>query len=93
MDRAGEFSPPEDYWRWYKELNPITVAEFEQELKLLEFDFYRVALRTEDLIEYHHPKLQEYGMQDLATVELYLSAYNRKLPRPRGFEAEDRSPS
>ncbi|MEM9302786.1 MAG: class I SAM-dependent methyltransferase [Pseudomonadota bacterium] len=88
MDRAGEFSPPEDYWRWYNELVPITVGEFEQELKLLEFDFYRVALRTEDLIEYHHPKLQDYGMQDLATVELYLSAFNRKSPRPDGFRYE-----
>ncbi len=78
MDRAGEFSTREQYWQWYKELNPMTVAGFEQELKALGFEFYRVALRTEDLIEYHHPALQNYSMQDLATVELYLSAYNRK---------------
>ncbi|MEM9530468.1 MAG: class I SAM-dependent methyltransferase [Pseudomonadota bacterium] len=78
MDRAGEFSTPQQYWQWYTELNPMTVAGFEQELKDLGFDFYRAALRTEDLIEYHHPKLQNYPMQDLATVELYLSAYNRK---------------
>ncbi|MDJ0655967.1 MAG: class I SAM-dependent methyltransferase [Xanthomonadales bacterium] len=78
MDRSGEFSTPEQYWQWYNELNPITVAGFEQELKDLDFELYRVALRTEDLIEYSHPKLQAYGMQDLATVELYLSAWNRK---------------
>ncbi len=83
MDRAGEFSTPEQYWQWFNELNPITVAGFEQELKNLGFELYRVALRTEDLIEYHHPKLQDYSMQDLATVELYLSAYNRK---PAGGE-------
>jgi len=88
MDRAGEFSPPEQYWQWYKELNPITVAEFERELKTLEFDFYRAALRTENLIEYHHPALQNYGMQDLATVELYISAYNRKLQRPADLVIE-----
>ncbi|MFK7956608.1 MAG: class I SAM-dependent methyltransferase [Lysobacterales bacterium] len=78
MDRAGEFSTPAQYWQWYNELNPMTVAGFEGELKDLGFEFYRAALRTEDMIEYHHPKLQNYGMQDLATVELYLSAYNRK---------------
>ncbi len=91
MDRAGEFSPPEDYWRWFNELNPITVRQFERELKMLEFDFYRVALRTEDLIEYHDDTLQTYGMQDLATVELYLSAFNRKLPPPDNFERADPS--
>ncbi len=78
MDRAGEFSTPAQYWQWYNELNPMTVGGFEKELKELGFEFYRAALRTEDLIEYHHPKLQNYSMQDLATVELYLSAYNRK---------------
>ena len=40
-------------------------------------DFWRVALRTEDLIEYT-PKLQAYRMQDLATAEIYLSCINRK---------------
>lgn len=78
MDRAGEFSPPAEYWQWFNELNPITVSGFEAELKALGFEFYRAALRTEDRIEYHHPALQQYPMQDLATVELYLSAWNRK---------------
>ncbi len=78
MDRAGEFSSPLEYWQWFNELNPITVSGFEQQLRALGFEFYRAALRTEDLIEYHHPALQQYPMQDLATVELYLSAWNRK---------------
>ena len=78
MDRSGEFASQAQYWQWYNELNPITVAGFEKELKELGFEFYRAALRTEDLIEFHHPALQNYGMQDLATVELYLSAWNRK---------------
>ncbi|NND45439.1 MAG: class I SAM-dependent methyltransferase [Xanthomonadales bacterium] len=78
MDRAGEFATSEQYWQWFNELNPMTVSGFEQELRALGFEFYRVALRTEDLIEYHHPALQQYAMQDLATVELYLSAWNRK---------------
>ena len=78
MDRSGEFSSPEQYWRWYNELNPMTVAGFEKELRSLGFEFYRAALRTEDRIEYHHPSLQQYSLQDLATVELYLSAWNRK---------------
>ena len=88
IDRSGDTATPEDYWRWYNELNPITVAEFETQLRALEFEFYRVALRTEDRIEYSHPRLQKYSMQDLATVELYLSAYNRKQPRPEGFKVE-----
>lgn len=78
MDRAGEFASQQQYWQWFEELNPITVAGFEQELRDLGFEFYRAALRTEDRIEYHHPALQAYPMQDLATVELYLSAWNRK---------------
>lgn len=77
MDRAGEFSPPAQYWQWYTELNPITVPQFERELRALGFEPWRVALRTQDLIEYT-PELQPYPMQDLATLELYLSCRNRK---------------
>jgi SAM-dependent methyltransferase len=77
MDRAGEFSPPEQYWQWFTELNPITVAGFEKEIRALGFEPWRVALRTEDLVEYT-PELQRYPMQDLATNELYLSCVNRK---------------
>lgn len=77
IDRAGEFSTPAQYWQWFEELNPITVAGFERELRALDFEPWRVAIRTEDRIEYS-PELQAYSMQDLATLELYVSAYNRK---------------
>jgi SAM-dependent methyltransferase len=81
IDRAGEFASSAQYWQWFNELNKITVPQFENELRALEFDFWRVALRTEDLIEYT-PKLQGYRMQDLATAEVYLSCINRKKRRP-----------
>jgi len=77
MDRAGHVATPEEYWRWYMELNPIRVADFERELRALDFEPWRVALRSSDLVEYT-PELQRYTMQDLATAELYLSAWNRK---------------
>lgn len=77
IDRAGEFASAEQYWQWFNELNPITVSQFETELRALDFEPWRVALRTEDLIEYS-PKLQPYSMQDLATLELYVSCFNRK---------------
>ena len=67
----------EQYWQWYKELNPIRVADFERELRALGFEPWRVALRSSDLIEYTD-ELQDYSMLDLATAELYLSAWNRK---------------
>ena len=53
------------------------MPQFERELRALGFEPWRVALRTEDLIEYT-PALQPYPMQDLATLELYLSCRNRK---------------
>ena len=77
MDRAGHVASAEEYWQWYTELNPIRVGEFEQELRDLGFEPWRVALRTSDIIEYT-PELQGQAMQDLATEELYLSAWNRK---------------
>lgn len=77
MDRAGEFSSPEQYWQWFRELNPITVGGFEKELRALDFEPWRVAIRTQDVIEYT-PELQRYPMQDLATNELYLSCVSRK---------------
>jgi SAM-dependent methyltransferase len=79
MDRSGyEHVSQQDFWRYFTELNPITVAGLERELRQLDFEFYRAALRTEERIEYTHPNLQQYPVQDLATVEFYLSAYNRK---------------
>jgi SAM-dependent methyltransferase len=77
MDRAGHVATPAEYWQWFTELNPIRVAAFERELRDLGFEPWRVALRSSDLVEYT-PELQAYPMQDLATVELYLSAWNRK---------------
>ena len=81
MDRAGHVASNAEYWQWFTELNPITVAGFERELRALEFEPWRVAIRTEDLIEYT-PELLDYPMQDLATAELYLSCWNRKRRRP-----------
>jgi hypothetical protein len=80
IDRAGEFATSAQYWQWFNELNKITVPQFESELRELDFDFWRVALRTEELIEYT-PKLQAYRMQDLATAEVYISCINRKKRR------------
>ena len=77
MDRAGHVATPAEYWQWFTELNPIRVAAFERELRDFGFEPWRVALRSSDLVEYT-PELQAYSMQDLATVELYLSAWNRK---------------
>lgn len=77
MDRAGHVATPEEYWQWFTELNPIRVREFELELREFGFEPWRVALRTSDIIEYT-PELQQYEMQDLASVELYLSVWNRK---------------
>ncbi len=77
MDRSGHDATPAEYWQWFTELNPITVAGFEQELRALGFEPWRVALRTVDRIEYT-PEIQHYPMQDLATAELYVSAWLRK---------------
>jgi len=77
MDRAGHVATPEEYWQWFTELNPITVAGFEEELRELGFEPWRVAIRSSDLVEYT-PELQTHSMIDLATAELYLSAWNRK---------------
>jgi hypothetical protein len=53
------------------------VPQFEQELRALDFQPWRVALRTADVIEYT-PEIERYSMQDLATNELYVSCVNRK---------------
>ena len=80
IDRAGEFSTPAQYWQWYTELNPIAVPEFERELRALDFEPWRVALRPHDMVEYS-PELQKYRIDQLALAELYLSCINRK-PAP-----------
>ena len=71
MDRAGEESSPAQYWQWYKELNPITVDGFEQELRKLGFEPRRFALRTDPVVDYS-PELQNYSMTTLGLAELYV---------------------
>jgi SAM-dependent methyltransferase len=80
IDRAGEFASNEQYWQWFTELNPITVTEFEKELRALEFEPWCVALRTAPLIEYT-PELQSYSIETLANTELYMSCVSRKKRR------------
>ncbi|NKI34349.1 class I SAM-dependent methyltransferase [Wenzhouxiangella sp. XN79A] len=70
MDRAGETSPPEQYWQWYTELNPIKLPDFEQELRGMGFEPWRFALRTDPVVEYT-PELQGYDMVALGISELY----------------------
>jgi SAM-dependent methyltransferase len=80
IDRSGEFSSNEQFFQWFTELNPITVARFEQEMRALEFRPWRVALRTDELVEYT-PEIEHYPLQDLANTELYSSWINKKRPR------------
>jgi ubiquinone/menaquinone biosynthesis C-methylase UbiE len=80
IDRSGEFSSNEQFFQWFTELNPITVARFEQEMRALEFRPWRVALRTDELVEYT-PEIEHYPLQDLANTELYSSWINKKRSR------------
>ena len=77
IDRSGDEATPAQYWQWFTELNPITVAGFESELRALNFEPWRVAVRTHDRVDYT-PELQPYSFVDLAVGELYVSAFNRK---------------
>jgi hypothetical protein len=77
MDRGGLQYTPDDFWRYYKELNKITVSEIEQKLKTLGFEFKKVAVRAEDLVVYDE-SLQKYSIQDLTTREIYMALVNRK---------------
>lgn len=77
VDRIGYQATPEQYWQWFTELNPITVSSFELELRALDFEPWRVALRTHERVDYT-PELQQYSFVDLAVGELYVSAFNRK---------------
>ena len=70
MDRAGEKSPPEQYWQWYTELNPIKLPDFEIEMRELGFEPWRFALRTDPVVEYT-PELQRHDMVTLGISELY----------------------
>ena len=80
IDRSGEFSSNEQFYQWFTELNPITVGRFEQEMRALDFRPWRIALRTDGLVEYT-PEIEHYPIQDLANTELYSSWINRKKAR------------
>jgi len=77
MDRGGITYSPTDFLRYYSELNKITVSSIERELRMLNFEFKKVAVREEDLVTYT-PELQKYPIQDLTTRELYMTVINRK---------------
>jgi hypothetical protein len=53
------------------------VSDFEAELRAMNFEPCRVALRNNNMVEYT-VELQNYSFTDLATSELYLSVINRK---------------
>lgn len=77
MDRGGLRYTREDFWRYYSELNRITVSGIERELRELGFAFKKVAVRAEDLVTYTD-ELQKYSIQDLTTREIYMTLANRK---------------
>lgn len=77
IDRAGEESPPSQYWQWYTELNPMTVDGFERELRELDFEPVRFALRTDPVVDYS-PELQQHSMTTLGLAELYVLCESRK---------------
>lgn len=70
IDRAGFDVPSSEYWRFYKELNPIRVADFEAELKAYGYRIVRAALRVTDMVEYNDA-LQAYSILDLATEDAF----------------------
>src|SRR5712692_104841 len=75
MDRGGLVYSPADFWRYHSELNRITVSRLERELRMLDFEFKKVAVRAEDLVTYT-PELQRYPIQDLTTSEIYMTVVN-----------------
>ncbi len=70
MDRSGQTFPPEDYWQWYTELNPITADSLEKELRALGYEPWRVALRSSNVIEYTD-EMQKLSINNLAVREMY----------------------
>ena len=79
MDRGGLAYSPADFWRYYSELNKITIPQLERELRMLNFEFKKVAVRAADLVTYT-PELQHYSIQDLTADEIYMAVVNRKTP-------------
>lgn len=78
MDRSGFDVTNENYWRFYKDLNLIRVAEFEDELKAYGYEFVRAAIRANDQVEYTS-ELQEYSIVDLAIEDVFFA-----LRKPAG---------
>ncbi len=76
-NRAGAVPTPEQHWQWFRELNHISVTSFEKELRALDFRPWRVALRTDPLVEYR-PGMERYSFTDVAVGELYVSCFNGK---------------
>ena len=58
----------------------ITQRMLTKQLRALEFEPWRVALRTNPLVEYT-PELQQYSIEQLANTELYMSCVNKKRLR------------
>lgn len=74
IDRAGFDVSNANYWRFYKELNRIRVAEFETELKEYGYTIVRAAIRANDMVEYT-PELQSYSITDLATEDVFFTLH------------------
>lgn len=72
MDRAGFDVDNADYWRFYKELNLIRVADFEAELKAYGYQVVRAAIRANDHVEYTS-ELQSYSILDLAIEDAFFT--------------------
>lgn len=72
MDRAGFDVSNADYWRFYKELNRIRVAEFEAELKAFGYRIERAAIRASDMVNYT-PELQPCSILDLAIEDVFFT--------------------
>ena len=70
MDRSGFDASNAEYWRFYKELNPICVADFEHELKSYGYRIIRAALRVTDMVEYDDA-LQTHSLVDLAVEDAF----------------------
>jgi hypothetical protein len=70
MDRSGFDASNAEYWRFYKELNPICVADFERELKSYGYRIIRAALRVTDMVEYDDA-LQAHSLVDLAVEDAF----------------------
>lgn len=75
---GSETRTPEQRWLAFTQINPITAARFERDLRVLGFEFFRASLRTQDEVEFSHPALQRHSIVDLSIKDLYLSCYNRK---------------